>query len=114
MTADNKAYTTLRGGGLPSWTSRATPMAIVGEYGTSSIGRDGCGGVQNGKDVYLNNGTGTPVTNPSEFPLGLSSSTTPSRARLRLPLRPELTRRDTVLPRRHAADAPDPERPRDG
>jgi hypothetical protein len=69
MTADNKAYTTLRGGGLLVVDVTRTPMAIVGEYGTSSIGRDGCGGVQDGSDVYLNNGTGTPVTNPSEFSL---------------------------------------------
>ena len=42
-------------------------MRIVGEYGTSAIGRDGCGGRQQGDSLYLNSGTGTPVTNPSQF-----------------------------------------------
>jgi hypothetical protein len=69
MTSDNKAYTTLRGGGLLVVDVTRTPMAIVGEYGTSSIGRDGCGGVEHRGSVYLNNGTGTPATNPSEFSL---------------------------------------------
>jgi hypothetical protein len=47
----------------------ATPMAIVGEYGTSTIGRDGCGGMQLGERVFLNGGTGTEEHNPTEFRL---------------------------------------------
>jgi hypothetical protein len=69
MSSDDKAYTTLRGGGMLVVDVTRTPMAIVGEYGTSAIGRDGCGGRQRGDAVYLNSGSGTPVTNPSEFSL---------------------------------------------
>ncbi len=69
MTRDDKAYTTLRGGGMLVVDITRTPMAIVGEYGTNAIGRDGCGGRQHRGSVYLNSGSGTPVTNPSEFSL---------------------------------------------
>jgi hypothetical protein len=67
ITSDDRAYVTLRGGGLLVVDVSRTPMAIVGEYGTSAIGRDGCGGRQDDDDVYLSTGTGTPATNPSEF-----------------------------------------------
>ncbi|MDQ3149008.1 MAG: hypothetical protein M3Q38_03665, partial [Chloroflexota bacterium] len=69
VTRDDKAYTTLRGGGMLVVDITRTPMAIVGEYGTNAIGRDGCGGRQHRGSVYLNSGSGTPVTNPSEFSL---------------------------------------------
>ena len=69
ISSDDKAYTTLRGGGMLVVDVTRTPMAIVGEYGTSAVGRDGCGGRQRGESLYLNSGTGTPVTNPSEFSL---------------------------------------------
>jgi hypothetical protein len=69
MSSDSKAYTTLRGGGMLVVDVKRTPMAIVGEYGTSAIGRDGCGGVEHRGSMLLNNGTGTPATNPSEFSL---------------------------------------------
>jgi hypothetical protein len=69
ISSDDKAYTTLRGGGMLVVDTTRTPMAIVGEYGTSSVGRDGCGGRQRGEAVYLNSGSGTPVTNPSQFSL---------------------------------------------
>jgi hypothetical protein len=69
LTSDHRAYVTLRGGGLLVVDAKRTPMAIVGEYGTSTIGRDGCGGVQRRGHVYLNGGTGTPATNPTEFTL---------------------------------------------
>lgn len=64
-----RSFVTLRGGGLFVVDTRATPMAIVAEYGNQFVGRDGCGGVQNGWDVYLNGGTGTLQTNPTEFSL---------------------------------------------
>lgn len=63
------AFVTLRGGGLFVVDVKATPMAIVAEYGNRYVGRDGCGGVQIKGDVYLNGGTGTAVTNPTEFTL---------------------------------------------
>jgi hypothetical protein len=69
MTNTDRAFVTLRGGGLFVVDARATPMAIVAEYGNQFVGRDGCGGVQNGRDVFLNGGTGTLQTNPSEFTL---------------------------------------------
>jgi len=65
ISASGKAYTTLRGGGM--LVVDVKRMRIVGEYGTSAIGRDGCGGRQQGDSLYLNSGTGTPVTNPSQF-----------------------------------------------
>jgi hypothetical protein len=69
VTGRNMAFVTLRGGGLFVVDIKATPMAIVAEYGNQFVGRDGCGGVQVGNDVYLNGGTGTLVTNPTEFSL---------------------------------------------
>ncbi|MGH9719723.1 MAG: hypothetical protein ACRD8O_05890, partial [Bryobacteraceae bacterium] len=67
ISADNKAFVTLRGGGLFVVDPTSTPMAIVGEYGNLFMGRDGCGGAQVGKTVFLNGGAGTLTTNPSEF-----------------------------------------------
>jgi hypothetical protein len=69
VSKSNRAFVTLRGGGLFVVDVKATPMAIVGEYGNQFVGRDGCGGVQVGNDVYLNGGTGTLQTNPTEFSL---------------------------------------------
>jgi hypothetical protein len=69
VATSGRAFVTLRGGGLFVVDVRATPMAIVAEYGNQFVGRDGCGGVQNGRDVYLNGGTGTLTTNPTEFSL---------------------------------------------
>jgi len=66
-TINDKTIVTLRGGGLFVVDHRATPMAIVGEYGNSMVGRDGCGGVQSGASIYLLTGAGTTVTNPSAF-----------------------------------------------
>jgi DNA-binding beta-propeller fold protein YncE len=67
VSADNKVFVTLRGGGLFVVDPVSTPMAIVGEFGNSFMGRDGCGGAQSGKTVFLNGGAGTLTTNPSEF-----------------------------------------------
>lgn len=64
---NRSAYVTLRGGGLFVVDPYATPMAIVAAYGNAYVGRDGCGGVENLRSVYLNGGTGTLETNPSEF-----------------------------------------------
>ena len=64
-----RAFITLRGGGLFVVDVQATPMAIVAEYGNQFVGRDGCGGLQVKHNVYLNGGTGTPATNPTEFSL---------------------------------------------
>ncbi len=60
---------TLRGGGMFVVDTSTTPMAIVAAYGNESMGRDGCGGRQLYKDIYLNAGTGTLATNPHEFSL---------------------------------------------
>jgi hypothetical protein len=43
--------------------------ALVAAYGNQFVGRDGCGGAQDEKNVYLNGGTGTLATNPTEFSL---------------------------------------------
>ncbi len=43
---DNFTFVTLAGGGLFVVDSRATPMAIVGEYDKSVVHPDGCGGTQ--------------------------------------------------------------------
>jgi hypothetical protein len=69
LSSDGKAYVTLRGGGLFVIDVKSTPMAIVGEYGTAAIGRDGLGGRQLGRRMVINSGTGTPETNPTEFRL---------------------------------------------
>lgn len=69
LTDTDRAYVTLRGGGLFIVDVRATPMSIVAAYGNDRIGRDGCGGVQRGHKVYLNGGTGTTATSPHECTL---------------------------------------------
>jgi hypothetical protein len=69
VTSSGSAFITLRGGGLFVVDARATPLQIVAAYGNAVVGRDGCGGVQDGPMVYLNGSTGTLATNPSEFSL---------------------------------------------
>jgi hypothetical protein len=69
ISARGHAFVTLRGGGLFVVDVGATPMAIVAAYGNQYVGRDGCGGMQDKKNVYLNGGAGTPATNISEFTL---------------------------------------------
>ncbi|MGL4649236.1 MAG: hypothetical protein ACRC1H_07495, partial [Caldilineaceae bacterium] len=63
------AFVTLRGGGLLVVDVQASPLAIVAAYGNSVVGRDGCGGLQDKKNIYLNGGAGSPVTNITEFTL---------------------------------------------
>jgi hypothetical protein len=65
----NRAFITLRGGGLLVVDAKATPMTIVAEYGNQLVGRDGCGGLQNKNDIFLNGSTGTLQINPTEFTL---------------------------------------------
>jgi DNA-binding beta-propeller fold protein YncE len=55
----NKAYVTVRGGGLYVVDTTATPMRVIREYGRSQIAPAGCGGVALGDKVYVNSGTGT-------------------------------------------------------
>jgi hypothetical protein len=69
VSENGSVFVTLRGGGLLVVDARATPMAIVAAYGNQFVGRDGCGGRQDKKNVYLNGGTGTAATNPTEFSL---------------------------------------------
>jgi len=59
----------MRGGGLFVVDPRSTPMAIVSAYGNQFVGRDGCGGRQDKKNVYISGSTGTLLTNPTEFSL---------------------------------------------
>jgi hypothetical protein len=42
-------------------------MSIVAEYGNENFPRDGCGGVQVGRHVYLLAGAGTVTSNPDQF-----------------------------------------------
>ena len=78
LNRDGKAFVTLRGGGLFVVDITRTPMRIVGEYGTATIGRDGCGGRQIGKRLLLNSGAGTQITNPTEFRLYQLPNTFPA------------------------------------
>jgi hypothetical protein len=64
---NDKVFVTLRGGGMFVVDPLARPMSIVAEYGNQFFGRDGCGGVQAGKYMYLKSGAGTAVTNESQF-----------------------------------------------
>ncbi len=63
------AFVTLRGGGLFVVDVTATPMHLVAAYGNQYVGRDGCGGAQDKKNMYLNGGAGTVATNVAEFTL---------------------------------------------
>ncbi len=55
----NKAYVTMRGGGLYVVDAAATPMRVVRQYGMSEVAPSGCGGVVLGDKVYINSGTAT-------------------------------------------------------
>jgi DNA-binding beta-propeller fold protein YncE len=52
-------FVTLRGGGLFVVDSRATPMAIVGEYDTSVVHGNGCLGAEVPGKMYIDSGGGT-------------------------------------------------------
>ena len=68
IAADSRhAFVTLRGGGLFVVDTKATPMAIVGEYDKATVRGNGCGGAQVGKSMYINSG-GSPVNVSSGDP----------------------------------------------
>jgi hypothetical protein len=60
-------FVTLRGGGLFVVDAKATPMTIVGEYDKLTVHGNGCGGVQVGRQMYINSG-GSPVNVSSNDP----------------------------------------------
>jgi hypothetical protein len=49
-------YVTMGGGGLLVADASTTPMSIIGEYGNQVINGAGCGGIQEGNEVWLNAG----------------------------------------------------------
>jgi DNA-binding beta-propeller fold protein YncE len=53
----NKAYVSVRGGGLYIVDAAATPMRVLREYDRSQVAPAGCGGVALRDKVYLNSGT---------------------------------------------------------
>jgi DNA-binding beta-propeller fold protein YncE len=57
--AGNRAYVTLRGGGLYVVGYATTPMRVLRSYGVEQILPAGCGGVVTGGKVYINSGTAT-------------------------------------------------------
>jgi hypothetical protein len=61
------SFVTLRGGGLFVVDTKATPMAIVGEYDKTTVHGNGCGGAHVGKSMYVNSG-GSPVNLSSGDP----------------------------------------------
>ncbi|MGB7069303.1 MAG: hypothetical protein WBD22_07395 [Pyrinomonadaceae bacterium] len=73
---DNFTFVTLAGGGLFVVNSRATPMAIVGEYDKSTVHADGCGGTQARGQMYINSG-GPLESDLYSFPLTGYSSLNP-------------------------------------
>ena len=54
--AGDLAFVTLRGGGLFVIDPRPTPMRIVAEYDTGTVKGNGCGGVQVGRQMFVNSG----------------------------------------------------------
>jgi len=50
------AFVTLRGGGMLVVDPRPTPMRIVAEYDMQTIHGNGCGGLQQGGNLYVNSG----------------------------------------------------------
>lgn len=68
IAADSRhSFVTLRGGGLFVVDTKATPMAIVGEYDKATVHGNGCGGAQVGRSMYINSG-GSPVNVSSGDP----------------------------------------------
>jgi DNA-binding beta-propeller fold protein YncE len=53
----DKAYVTVRGGGLYVVDTAATPMRVLRDYGRGEVAPAGCGGVAIGDKVYINSGT---------------------------------------------------------
>ena len=65
---DSFTFVTLAGGGLFVVDSRATPMAIVGEYDKNVVHPEGCGGTQARGQMYINSG-GALESDLYSFPL---------------------------------------------
>ncbi len=55
-------FVTLRGGGLFVVDHTASPMRIVAEYDRATVAPNGCGGIQHGRNMYINAGGGTAAT----------------------------------------------------
>jgi hypothetical protein len=55
-------FVTLRGGGLFVVDHTATPMRILAEYDRATVAPNGCGGVQQGRRMFINSGGGTAAT----------------------------------------------------
>jgi hypothetical protein len=58
--SSGRAFVTLRGGGLFVVDPRTTPMTILAAYDRASVNGNGCGGLQIGREMYVNSG-GSPV-----------------------------------------------------
>jgi DNA-binding beta-propeller fold protein YncE len=55
----DKAYVTVRGGGLYVVDTLATPMAVTRSYTRAQVGPSGCGGLVVGDRVFVNSGSAT-------------------------------------------------------
>lgn len=60
------AFITLRGGGMFVVDPTTTPMSIVGEYTSSVVHGNGCGGLELGGSMFINSG-GATAANLTEF-----------------------------------------------
>ncbi|GAB4508004.1 MAG: hypothetical protein Tsb0026_05650 [Sulfuricaulis sp.] len=68
VTNDNvHAYVTLAGGGLFVVDITTTPMSIVAEYGAAGVPAAGCGGMQDGTFVFMDDGTSAATPDLSRF-----------------------------------------------
>ena len=74
--SDNFTFVTLAGGGLFVINSKATPMAIIGEYDKNAVHPEGCGGVQARGRMYINSG-GALEADLYAFPLSGYSGANP-------------------------------------
>ncbi len=69
FTADGRfAMATMRGGGAYLVDHTVTPMKVVASVGKAAIGPNGCGGIAQGGDLWLNSGGGTPAA-PTAYKL---------------------------------------------
>lgn len=62
----DRAWVTLRGGGLFVVDPTQTPMRIVAEYDRTTVHPNGCGGQEAARSMYINSGGGT-AANLHEF-----------------------------------------------
>ena len=96
------AYVSLRGGGMLVVDPLTTPMAVIAEYDTDHIPRDGCGFVQARGWVYGNGGGGNPANPDGWFiyrvPEGGPDVYDPTLAQANEP-HPEVIARDDSFPR---------------